>query len=53
MRDPGDAAPKKSVYILPTAQLKRASHACHICVPQVLRARFDERQCGHHAHMSS
>ena len=26
---------------------------CPICAPQVLCARFDERQCGHHAHMSS
>ena len=26
---------------------------CPICAPQVIRARFDERQCGHHAHMSS
>ena len=29
------------------------SHFCPICVPQVFRARFNERQCGHHAHMSS
>ena len=31
----------------------RASHVCPICVSQVFRARFDERQRGHHAHKSS